>query len=130
MKFQKLVCYIHEVILIKHAEPNQLAHFVSYNRDYYNKVWLYLRIICRISEEYFCDMCIDEDVEVLSSKSWPQESFCSAEPQPVLGRRLHMGESVTCLWVKSKWKQWGKVDYIEYKNIVNLTLKNGFKEGN
>ena len=42
-------------------------------------------------------MCIDEDVEVLPSKSWLQESFGSAEPQPVLGCRLHMGESVTRL---------------------------------
>jgi len=28
----KLVCYIHEIVIIKHAEPNQACYFVHHNR--------------------------------------------------------------------------------------------------
>jgi len=32
VKFGKVVRYIHEIFLIKHAEPNQVCYFVRYNR--------------------------------------------------------------------------------------------------
>ncbi len=32
MKFGKVVCYVHEIILIKHAKPNHVCCFVCYNR--------------------------------------------------------------------------------------------------
>ncbi len=38
VNFTKLVRYNHEILLIKHAEPNQATHFVHYNCDRYNRV--------------------------------------------------------------------------------------------
>ena len=32
MKFGKFVRYIHEILLIKHAKPNQVCYFGRYNR--------------------------------------------------------------------------------------------------
>ncbi len=32
VKYGKVVCYIHEIDMIKHAEPNQACYFVCYNR--------------------------------------------------------------------------------------------------
>ncbi len=32
VKYGKFVCYIHEIVMIKHAEPNQACYFVRYNR--------------------------------------------------------------------------------------------------
>ncbi len=32
MKFGKAVHYNHEILLIKHAKPNQLCYYVRYNR--------------------------------------------------------------------------------------------------
>jgi len=29
--YGKVVCYIHEIVMIKHAEPNQACSFVRYN---------------------------------------------------------------------------------------------------
>jgi len=37
VKFGKVVRYIHEIFLIKHAEP-----YICYNRDRYNRVWMLL----------------------------------------------------------------------------------------
>jgi hypothetical protein len=43
VKLGKVVCYIHEIYLGKHAEANKGFYFVSYNRDRYNRIRLYIK---------------------------------------------------------------------------------------
>ena len=48
VKFRKFVRYNHEVVLIKHAEPNQTAHFVRYNRVFAITVIVITEFDCMI----------------------------------------------------------------------------------
>jgi hypothetical protein len=39
VKFQKLVRYNQEILLIKHAKSNQVTHFVHYKRVFYAQIF-------------------------------------------------------------------------------------------
>ena len=46
VKLGKLVRYIHEIILIKHAKPNQVCYFVRYNRVFVITVIVITELDC------------------------------------------------------------------------------------
>ncbi len=50
VKYGKIVCYIHEIVMIKHAEPNQACYFVPYNRVFVITVIVITEFDC--SEKY------------------------------------------------------------------------------
>jgi len=47
VKFGKVVRYIHEIILIKHAKPNQVGCFVCYSRVFVISVIVITEFDCR-----------------------------------------------------------------------------------
>ncbi len=49
VKFGKVVRYIHEIFLIKHAEPNQVCYFVRYNRVFVITVIVITELDCIVN---------------------------------------------------------------------------------
>ena len=51
VKLGKVVRYIHEVILIKHAKPNQVCYFVRYNRVFIITVIVITELDCILKSQ-------------------------------------------------------------------------------
>ena len=77
---------------------------VSYLNPHYLKLFRSLRIISWLSEQNLGNVCMDEDVEVLSPQGRLQEGLGCAKAEPVFCRCLHVCEPMRWFFkIKTKW---------------------------